>query len=370
MKIKCLTEDIRKGIHVVENIISSSAVKPILQSIKIIAEKNTIELFTTDLEVSVSYKVENVDVIESGVIVCPENKIASIAKEWNEDSIEIFEENKVCFIKGRGSYFKILCVDPEEFPSMPKFVDEGYLEIDGDIFAEMIRKTAFITLAERVKYNSNGILLDVKGDQIKMVTNDGRRLSEIKKKVDNKEDLEKSCVIPNKGISQILRILSGQRDVVKIRVEEKRILVKTKSSILCSQLLEGQYPNYVEVIPANLDKKVILDKDVLISSVRRGAIMTTEDYKLLRFKFLKNMLELKCESPDVGESKVEVPIDYAGEEIEMGFNPDYIVDFLKTVDMDKVEFEMKDSETAGVFKAGSDHIYVIMPMDLMESEDI
>ncbi len=364
MKIKCNKEDIKKGFHIVENIVSSSSIKPILQNIKVVAKDNILELSTTNLESSVSYTIDSVEVIESGVIVCPEVKIASIVKEWNESNIEIAEKNRVCLITGKGSYFKILCTDPEAFPVIPQFVDKDYIEIDKATLTDMIRKTAFILSGEKAKYGSSGVFLDVNGNQAKMVTNDGRRLAEIKRKVNNPGSLKKNCIIPIKEILQVLRVISEHDGIVKIRIEERRIFVRTKNSTLCSQLIEGQYPEYEEVIPSNLDKKVTLDKHIFSSAVRRGAVMTTEEYKLLKFKISDNLLELKCISPDVGEAKIEEPIEYSGEELEIGLNPDYILDFLKVVDTDKVVLELKDSSTAGIFKVGNNCTYVVMPMSL------
>jgi DNA polymerase III subunit beta len=373
MKIKCSKENIKKGFHTVENIVTSSSIKPILQNIKIVAKDNILELSTTDLEVSISYVVDSVEVIEPGVIVCPEVKMSSIVKEWTEDYIEITEENRVCLITGKDSYFKVLCTDPEEFPAIPLFVDENYIEVDKAALTDMIRKTAFTLTGEKVKYGSNGIFLDINSNHAKMVANDGRRLAEIKKKVDNPGGLKGCCIIPIKGILQVLRILSNPHSllpqgssggVAKIRIEERRIFVNTKNTTLCSQLIEGQYPEYGEVIPSNLDKRVILDKNTFFSAVRRGSVMTTEDYKLLKFKISNNLLELECISPDVGEAKIDVSIEYTGDELEVGLNPDYILDFLKVVDTDKVVLELKDGSTAAVFKVGNNCTYVVMPMSL------
>ena len=364
MKIKCNKEYIKKGFHIVENIVSSSSIKPILQNIKVVAKDNILELSTTNLESSVSYTIDSVEVIEPGVIVCPEVKIASIVKEWTESNIEIAEKNRVCLITGKGSYFKILCTDPEAFPVIPQFVDKDYIEIDKATLTDMIRKTAFILSGEKAKYGSSGVFLDVNGNQAKMVTNDGRRLAEIKRKVNNPGSLKKNCIIPIKEILQVLRVISEHDGIVKIRIEERRIFVRTKNSTVCSQLIEGQYPKYEEVRPSNLDKKVTLDKHIFSSAVRRGAVMTTEEYKLLKVKISDNLLELRCISPDVGEAKIEEPIEYSGEELEIGLNPDYILDFLKVVDTDKVVLELKDSSTAGIFKVGNNCTYVVMPMSL------
>ncbi len=366
MKIKCDKDAIKKGFHAVESVISGTNINPMLQNVKIVAKGKTLELSTTDLEVSVSYTVGSVEVIKPGKMVGPENKIASIVKEWSEDNIEITEEDKKCIIEGENSYFKILCLDPEEFPVIPKFVKEEYIEIDKDILTEMIKKTSFIILGDKTRFGTNGIFLDISGKHIKMVANDGRRLAEVKKKINNPEGITGSCIIPIKGVSQILRIISEQKGMVKLRAEEKRILVKTENATLCSQLLEGQYPKYEEVIPSNLDKHASLNRNEFTTAIRRGSIMTTDEHKLLKLKFVGKTLEISCTSPNVGEVKTVVPVKYSGEELEIGLNPDFVLDFLKNVNTEDVKLDMKDPGTAGVFKAGGGCTYVIMPMNLGE----
>ncbi len=366
MKIKCDKEAIKKGFHAVESVISGTNINPMLQNVKIVAKGKTLELSTTDLEVSVSYTVGAVDIIKPGKMVGPENKIASIIKEWSEDDIEITEEDKKCVIEGKNSYFKILCLDPEEFPTIPKFVSEEYIEIDKDILTEMIKKTSFVILGDKTRFGTSGVFLDISGKHIKMVANDGRRLAEVKKKIENPDGIKGSCIIPIKGVSQILRIISEQEGTVKLRVEEKRILVKTEKATLCSQLLEGQYPKYEEVIPSNLNKHASLNRDEFTTAIRRGSIMTTDEYKLLKFKFAGKTLEISCTSPDVGEAKTVVPVEYSGDGLEIGLNPDFVLDFLKNVNTEDVKLDMKDPGTAGVFKAGGGCTYVIMPMNLGE----
>ena len=348
----------------VENVISSSNVNPMLQNVRIVANDNTLELSTTDMEVSVSYLIDSVEVVKPGKMVGPETQISSIVKEWTEESIEITEEDKKCIIKGKDNYFKILCTDPDGFPTIPQFIDDEYIEIDKNILLDMIKKTAFIILGDRTKHGTSGVFLEIRENYVKMVANDGRRLSEVKKKIDNPHSVSKSCIIPIKGILQMQRIAGEQEDLVKLRIEEKRLFVKTKNSILCSQLLEGQYPKYEEVIPTNLDKKISIDRSDFASAIRRVSIMTTDEYKLLRFKFSGDTLEIKCLSPDVGESKAIIPVEYSGEELEIGLNPEFLLDFLKNVDSKGVLLELKDPGTAGVLKVGTGCTYVVMPMNL------
>lgn len=364
MKLKCDKENIKKGFHIVESIASTSNIKPILQNVKVTAADGKIELFTTDLEISINHTINTVDIIEPGVFVCSISKIASIIKEWTDKDVEISESNGVCNITGNKEYFKIQCADPLEFPTVPQFSEEGFIEIDRALLADMARKTSFIMLGDKTEHSTSGIFLDIAENKLKMVANDGRRLSEVKQKIDNQTEVKSRCIIPIKGISQILRILDGHDEVVKIKVEEKRILVKTSNTTLCSQLIEGLYPEYEEVIPTDLDKKINLDRESFTTAVRRCAIMTTEEYKLLKFKIHNELMEISCKSPDVGESKVEIPVEYKGEDTEIGLNPDFIVDFMKVAGADRVELNLRNPDTAAVFKVGNNSIYVVMPIDL------
>ncbi|MCP5002991.1 MAG: DNA polymerase III subunit beta [Planctomycetes bacterium] len=370
MKITCKSNILKKGFNLVESFISSSNLKPILQNIKITAYDGILELSTTDLEISITYHIDCPDISEPGTIVCSGNKIASVVKEWRNNTIDLIENERVCEITGKDGYFKILCTVPEDFPVIPNFTDEGSIEIENNVFAEMIRKTMFIPLADRTKTDSSGIFFSVEGDQAKMVTNDGRRLAEIKCKINNPDGMTISCIVPIKCASQILKTLAESGELIKVKIDEKRIMIRTRNVTLSSQLIDGRYPNYEKVLPSDLDKTAVINKAEFISSVRKCAIMTVEDYKLLCFRFLNNILELKCLTPEVGEARLSMEVEYKDEELEIGFNPDYVLDFLKEVDDNQVRFELKDMGTAGIFRIGDYYQYMLMPLKLRDTSKL
>jgi DNA polymerase-3 subunit beta len=139
MKIKCKKEIIRKGFHIVENVISGSNVNPMLQNVRIVAKDNTLELSTTDMEVSVSYSIDSVEIITPGKMVGPEVQISSIVKEWTEEDIEITEEDMKCVIKGYFNFFIIVCTYPDGFPTIPQLIEEECVEIDNDVILVMLK---------------------------------------------------------------------------------------------------------------------------------------------------------------------------------------------------------------------------------------
>ena len=377
MKIRCETEVIRKGVQVVRNVVSGKGTVPVLNDIMVRAENDYVELSATNLEVSLQYRITDVTVDEPGVMMCPESKLAPILKEWEAESIGINESKGTCCIKGKDSSFKITCADPKEFPKMPfdklraglEFKGEGCIEIDGKALVDMIRKVAFIGC---------DVFLKIANDEIIMVSNDGRRLAEVRKKIearqkpevgDQKSKAERQCVIPVKTIPQILNVIKDHEGVVKIKIEKKkRIFVQAGNITLCSQLVEANYPDYTEVIPADLDKEVSAEREVFFSAVRRAGVMTTDEFKLLSFTFDKGKLHLMCNSPDVGEAQVDIPIEYGDDKVTIGLNPDYVDDLSKAIDTDKITLKLKDNNTACMFESGNAYRYVLMPMELNKAQ--
>ena len=357
MKIRCDTEVIRKGVQVVRNVVSgkSNIANALLNDIMVRAENDFLELSATNLEVSLQYKIDDAIIDEPGVMVCPESKLAPILKEWEAESIGINESDRKCSIKGKDTSFTIMCRDSGEFPKMPKFNDKDCIEIDRNALVDMIRKVAFIGC---------DVLLKVAEDDAIMVSNDGRRLAEIRKKIQASKNV--SCVIPMKTIPQILNVIKDHEGAVKIKIGKKRIFVQAGNITLCSQLMEVQYPDYADVIPGDLDKEVSAEREAFFSAVRRAGVMTTDEFKLLSFTFGDNKLHLMCNSPDVGEAQVDIPVEYEGDKIVIGLNPDYVDDLSKVIDTDKVTLKLKDNNTACMFESGNTYRYVLMPMELAE----
>jgi DNA polymerase-3 subunit beta len=353
MKIQVDTEAIRKGVQVVRNVVSGKGADAFLHDIMVKAEGDHIELSATNLEVSLQYRIAGATIEDPGMMLCPESKLAPILQEWQAESIGINESKRTCSIKGKGTSFRITCANPQAFPAIPKFNDKDCIEIDRNALVDMIKKVAFI--------GCDGVFLSVVKDEAIMVSNDGRRLAEVIKKIGVSKDA--SCIIPMKTIPQILNVIKDHEGAVKIKIGKKRIFVQAGNITLCSQLIEGQYPDYADVIPADLDKEITAEREVFFSAVRRAGVMTTDEFKLLSFTFGDNKLHLMCNSPDVGEAQVDIPVEYEGDKIVIGLNPDYVDDLSKVLDTDKVTMRLKDNNTACVFESLA-YRYVLMPMEL------
>ncbi len=395
MKIKCNRNSLYKCVQLLSGIISNTTTKPILQNVKIEVNNNLIELFATDLEIGVRYFIDinnESNEFEDGIIIVPENKFESILREWDEELIEINNDKNACKISGKNSSFAINCeTDTEQFPSSPQFPDEGYLEIDPLIINEMIKRTVFVVIAERIRYTLSGVLFNVDGNKIEMVSTDGRRLSKVKKTIDNPNGIKCSCIIPVKGLVQLDKAISSHFKVsdkintenggekLKIKVEENRVLFKAANFILSVQLIEGDYPDYEKIIPKESNFEALLDSNRLKSSVKRAAVVTNDGSKLVKFLFDNNKLLLTAEVSEVGNSKVEMDVIYGAERFEIGFNPDFINDALNVVDNSTVKMKFIDQGKAGVINEelsdGSNgneddgFLHVVMPINLKNEDE-
>ena len=160
------------------------------------------------------------------------------------------------------------------------------------------------------------------------------------------------------------KVLGGEDDQVALAVEETQIKIKTQRALIFSRLIEGHFPDYEAVVPSNTDKKLAVQRDLLLSAVRKSALMTTDKTRAVKLSASKGKLVLFTRTQDVGEAKVEIPVDYKGEEIDIVFNPDYVADYLKVVTDETVELHLKDRSSAGIFRAGKDYVYVLMPLTI------
>lgn len=366
MKLSCSSQKLYEGLQIVGNISATTSTNPLLQAVKMETVQEGLLLSATDLEVGVQYLVPSVEVILPGKAVVPEERLAGVLKDWGEEKVQLEVEGSTCCISGKRCAIKLLGFNPEEFPVIPIFEEKNCFEIEGLGFAEMVRKTVFACASERLRHTMTGVLLSIEGSTMKMVATDGRRLAIAKQKVSNPQKVKTNSIIPPKAAHQLPRIVSEEKELVKVKLDESHMMVKTSKALLCSQLLEGQYPDYTSAIPTENDKKLEIAPEGLAAAIRRVAFLTTEERHVIRIGLKEDTLLVKTETPEVGEGSIEIPVDYKGGELEMGFNPDFLLDGLRAAGKEVVRMEFKDPKVAAVLKGGQDYLYVVMPIRLTE----
>jgi DNA polymerase-3 subunit beta len=369
MKVKCSRAALSEAFGLAAAVVPVRTTIPAVMNIKLTASKegkgaSTLEVVATDLEYGIRYLVTGVDVKEEGTLVLPASRMAGILREVSDADVTIDSDGTLAQIKTSDAAFKVVGVDPVDYPAIPGFEEKGSVKVATDDLGEMIRKTQFAVSSEVVRYALTGQLLEVKGKELRMVASDGKRLAFIRSKSSSKESAQKDLrvIVPTKTLNLLDKVLTDKDEFVQMQVEETQIKLKSSRAVIFSRLIDGNFPDYEAVIPQDRDRKVSLNREALHAAVRKVALVTTEKTRAVKLSFGKGKLKLFARTQDVGEASVELPVEWKGEECEVVFNPDFIADYLKVVSEAEVELHLKDRSSAGVFKAGKDYTYVLMPL--------
>lgn len=368
MKIKIEKQELLKGIQVVGNIVTPKNVLPILSNILFETQKNKIKLTTTDLDIGISVTL-SAQIIEPGSITLPTKRLSDIIKELPNGSVTItIKKNYVVEIQLESCEFKLMGLPKEEFPKLPEFKDKEAIVFEQKVLKSLLNMTAFAVSHEETRYVLNGLLLDIKPIEkteeadIKFIGTDGRRLAVATKKVNIKSQKETKIIIPYKTVQELLRNLGDEGEVFLV-IGHNQAFFEVGDTVIISRLIEGDFPDYQKVIPQHSSTKILLNKEEFVLALRRANLLTTPDFQAVRFELFKNKLVVLKTTPDVGEFREEIPVEYAGKELVIGFNPGYLMDMLKNWGGEEFCLELFGGEKPGVIR-NDEYVYVVQPMRL------
>jgi len=363
MNIVCSREGLRNALRTVSGVIDTRIVKEILKNVRLLAHDDVLEVSATDLDVAVRCFVRGVKVEREGGILVPAEKMIPIASESRAEELALQAEGAKLLISGKGSRFSVLGAPHEEFPEIPDFPDGRPLEIEGAVLREMVEKTVFAVAQERDRYALSGVLLVLKerSSALEMVATDGRRMALVRRKANVASPVAANAIVPVKALQQLQKIVSDE-EVVKVAVEERRILVRGESAVLVAQLVEGRFPPYEEVIPADCDKKLEVATEEFVNAVRQAAVLAARDTRAVRLCAAPGRLTIESSDPEAGEAHVEMSAAYEGEPIDIRFNPEFLLDGAKAIDDESLRIEMKDPARAALMKGGPGYLYLLMPI--------
>lgn len=392
MKVICDRGALLDAVNLVSGVVATRTPRPQLQCIKLTAKKTgkvgELTMAATDAEVSIRLQTGQVDVQQPGEILIPAHDLRGIVSaEEGESTLTLEAEGDACHIRGADARFKVYGYPAGEFPPIPEFdkVVSGkdpalkaktVLTHQAGALAAMIARTLFATARENSRYAINGVLMRREGKKLEMVATDGRRLALCRQNIQGgeKDAAAISCIIPTKALGLLQKLIDDPEAPIQIAITDNQILFSLGSgeeggpkAVLTSNLVEGTFPPYEEVIPKDQDKKVVFDRDVLSSAVRRAALLTNEESRGVRMKFNAEgkQVEVSSRAPEKGEAQIEVPVSsYEGQDIEIGFNPTFISDALKVITDPQVILELKAPNKPGLVKSGTDFVYVVMPVNL------
>jgi DNA polymerase III subunit beta len=370
MKVICDRSALSEALGMIGGVAVSRTPTPVLSCVKLVANEGALWLSATDAEIGLRLGVGQVDIQKPGEALVPFDKLNQIVRACDDPTLSIEAEKTVVNIRGADSHFKVYGYDPKDFPKIRDFADlKVDFEVDAGHLRRLVQRTLFATAVENSRYAINGVLFERKGKKLRVVATDGRRLAVARGEVINAVEGEAKSIVPTKALNTLLKLIVDPAATVKVASDANQIIFAVgegdDAAVLTSNLVQGAFPPFEDVIPKDQDKKVSFDSAELTSAVRRAALLTNEESKGVRLAFAENRLTLTSRAPEMGEAEIVVDMkSYQGEPIEIGFNPGYITDALKVIDSDQVMIELKAPNKPGVLKAGNDFTYVVMPVNL------
>jgi len=364
MKLSVEKSVLLQGIQTVQGVISSRATLPILSNILVEAYSDRLTLIATDLEIGISCVIP-ASIHEQGAITIPAKKFIEIIKELPEAMVSLTAmKNNTVSINCEKAFFKLFGLPKEEFPKLPSFNEEDPITLNQGILKNMLTKTAFAVSHDEARYVLNGILFMVKSNSIRLVATDGRRLAMIEKELPGDKIQDKQVIIPAKAVMELNKTLQTSGEV-NIIISDSQAMFKLNNTIIITRLIEGEFPNYAQVIPKDSASKVKVNTKEFLTSTRRIGLLTNQDSQSIRIDLLKDKIVISKNSPEVGEGKDEIGVaNEARNELSIGFNPNYLLDALKTIGEEEIDFELNGPDKAGVIKTGDSYVYIVLPMQL------
>ena len=368
MNLTIAKDQLLSGLQAVQNIVSTRTTLPVLSNVLLRTEQDLLSLTATDLDVTISCAVP-AKVQAGGSTTIPVKRLFTIARELGSSEIELrTDEKHVTSVRSGPSFFRIRGLPPEEFPSFPKFPEDRKVEIPQEKLRTMLKRTAFATSTDESRYVLNGLFFSLREQKLTLVATDGRRLALAEEEMEVSERSQGDFIVPSKAITELTRLLQ-EKGTTRILVGENQALFwltddKGGETRIMTKLIEGNYPNYRQVIPGEAKERIALSREDLLHALKRAEIMTSEKQNSVKLTFSKNNLSIVANSPDIGDAEESMAINYKGADISVAFNPGFLIDPLNVVTNDEVFLELINELSPGVLKINGPYLYVVMPMRL------
>ena len=361
MKFRILRSAFIEGLKSVQNIVAGKGSLPILQNVLIDAGENEITMTTTDLDISIK-AVCKCTVEEGGKTTLPVKLLFTAMTKVAEGEVEISVDQKEhASISAGNARFRLVGMPESEFPKLPNDSNSYEYKLPQQTFGEMLRKVSYAASQDDTRRTLKGVLLSFKNSKLTMVATDGRRLALVENEIEFPKDAEKDIVLPSKAVCELQRSMTGEGDISLI-VQKSQICFTFGEVTIYSKLMDDAYPNYRQVIPKDTAEHIEIDRQLLLDALDRASVMTMDEAHSTKLIFEKGKLTVTSAASDLGEARDIVPIKYAGEKIEIMFNPSYVMDPLRAIDDDEVTINLNDGHSPAVIKCSIPFLYVLMPL--------
>lgn len=371
MRFKTNKAKLNTAVSRIQSIVPPKSTIPILSNILFDLEGEKLELKVTDLDVSMTSRIE-VETMKKGSITVPAKVFSEIVKELPDYDLDITTtENRMEIKCGTGVY-KLSGFAAEDFPKLPDVHLGRQIKIAAQSFCSMVRKVLFAVSKDETRPALNGILWHTSEEGLNLVATDGHRLAKVTRTDINISGYKKDLIIPPKVLENLIKLTSDETEEIGLILNDNSIVFVLEDAIITSRLLEGPYPNYEQVVPKDNDKLLLIEKDVLQSAVKRVSILSNSLTHQIKFALKQDNLELSATNFDFGgEAKESMKVSYQSEEMDIGYNANYILDVIKQINDDEVKFELNNPTTAAIIKPNNPAenekvLFLVMPLRLMD----
>ena len=361
MKFRISKEAFLDGLQKVQHVVSSRTTLPILSNVLMVAKEGRIQFTTTDLDVGITGSVE-AQIDKEGATTLPAKRLVSIVRELPASEVEVSVDSKNhASIRCGPSFFKIIGLSEAEFPPLPNFQGSKEFRIPQQVLRDGLRKTSYAISSDETRYVLNGIFASFRDGKMTLVATDGRRLAMVDSDLEFPASHETDVIIPTKAVQELQRLLGETGDVI-VKLTDNQISFAIGDNLLASKLIEGNYPNYRQVIPGDALERVIIAREALLDTVKRVSLLASDKSNSVKLVFSENQIEVTANSPDVGEAQESMDVIYQGKPMQIAFNPEFLQAPLRNLETNDVYLDLIDEMSPGVLRIEGTFLYVLMPM--------
>ena len=369
MELKINRNTFLDGIQKTLGIVEKKTTMPILNNILLTTEHNKLKIVATDREISLISDYD-AEIIEKGEITLSAKKLYEMVREIQGDVINFTKSNNIVKISCQRAVYKIPGLPADDFPSITDDKDVKFYNIHGIVLKDLINKTSFAMATDEMRKNLNGVLLEAGSEGVnyffRMVATDGHRLALVKGETSEFcQEIAKGIIIPRKGLLEVKKIID-ENESVGIGLHKNMLIVKTENTILKVSLVDADYPDYKRVIPAEKGIGVVLEKESFLHALKRMNVVSSERYSGVILSFSSGKMALNSTNLDVGEAMEEIDISYKGDDIDVGFNVNYLIDAISVISGDNILFEVGQGLKPSVIKSAENDNFlcIVMPLKI------
>jgi len=361
MKFRISKEAFLEGLQKVQHVVSSRTTLPILSNVLLVARGGRLQFTTTDLDVGITGSVE-AEIEKEGATTLPVKRLVSIVRELPASEVEVSVDSKNhASIRSGPSFFKIIGLGETEFPPLPDFSSAKEFRIPQNVLRDGLKKTSYAISTDETRYVLNGIFTSFRDGKMTLVATDGRRLAMVDSDLEFPASHETDVIIPSKAVQELQRLLGDSGELI-LKLNDNQISFVIGDTLLCSKLIDGNYPNYRQVIPGDSNERVVISREALLETVRRVSLLSSDKANSVKLVFSENRIEVTANAPDVGEAQESMDVIYQGPPMQIAFNPEFLQAPLRALDSEQVYLDLIDEMSPGVLRIEGTFLYVLMPM--------